>query len=239
MDDLVSFIVFLLFVGGSIVSSIAQAKKKRKAELEEALEEPSPDPDETFLSRESEPSSPRPAPQTAPRPVSKNQGWEELKRQLERMVGETDLFGREEEPDEPVAVPPPKQRPRAQAFDKPAVFRKREESEQQRESKRESREGRMVPVPSKKEGWKTLIPKRGRSVSQPARQPASIPAAASRPKTKPQPAPTVPKPSYTQAQKNPLSFHPDPIANAILLSEILGRRHRNPVVLPRPTYPSR
>ena len=235
MEDLISFIVFAIFVGGSILSSIVQAKKKRKAELEEALGAPPDAVEGTSLSQEREASRPRPA----PKPVTKSQGWEELKRQLEQMIGEPDLFGSEEEPEETPVAPPPQPRPGSRAFDKP--LRKAPPTETEvREPYRAPHEETKSSAPMKKETWRNPFSRRGRPpVAEPARQPALKPAAASKVKTKLEPAPATLRRRSPKTKENPLALHPDPVANAIHVSEVLGRRHRNPLILPRPTYPSR
>lgn len=240
MEDLISFLVFILFIGGSIVNSISQAKKKRKAELEEALAQPPEDLKNAGPPIEREALPPRPA----PKPVSKTQGWDELRRQLERMLGEPDLVGREivdEEPEVPPPVPQTSQ-PRPVAFGKARPAPALKQSKTKLEAPpRGVRKGAMSAPPTRKKSRGITLPWTERS--KPKQVPKQIPTHTIPPKgvsSKPEPAlaATV-RPPAPEISRNPFDFHPNPIVNAVLVSEILGQRKRNPIILPRPTLPSR
>jgi hypothetical protein len=121
MDDLLNLIIVLLFVGGSLYQSISQAKKKRQQELEEALsrEEEIPEPtvaelDEGQIHRRPMARPAAPPPQQAGPPTP----WEDLKRQLEEVLSE----GRVTRPTAEAAPMPTPAPPRKAA---PPVPRKR------------------------------------------------------------------------------------------------------------------
>lgn len=201
MEQLFQLLVFLVFFVIWVFNAVAQAKKQRQQELEEVFEE--------FEDDEFSPPE-RPArPTVAEPPPPARSGWEEIQRELRRML--------EERPDAPQQAPPPR-RPEPAPMPMPTPLR--------------PQAAPLAPIRPKLAEPKRLPPSppmsrtpTGRSITQVRTTLEQISSGS--PSLKP--VPSKPRPHLSkpkEKRETPLRrrfpyLHPDPLANAILLSEML------------------
>lgn len=208
MEDLLK----ILFVIGAfivwIVQSVAQAKKRASQEFDQALDEI--EDEEEDLVKPQAPLPPRaPAPQKPARPMPQGAPtWKELQKQLEQVLGQPPTKPSPQST-APIPIPRPRETQREQpqgesrpGFDMP--------------TRQESRAPRPAPQPQSTPRSTPQLPPRPavvvRSTTSREAAPRTAPAVAP-------PVASIPGRRYRRG-KFP-NFHPNPIANAVLLSEIL------------------
>jgi len=218
MEDLITLIIFLLFVGGSLMNSVSQAKKRREAELAESLRE-----EEDRVVKEPAPPLPTPKPIVPKaKQVTAKSGWDELKKQLEQVLKDAEISPKTS----PVATPEPVlPKPRS----RPAVKRRPPSSPKQPADRKVSRPllpGRKPPVrkakapaPVRTESAKEVWAREKREYHEELLRQRQTDVRL----RKPEPALSKqPRSLSGRARKAGFPYlHPNPIANAVILSEVL------------------
>ena len=220
MEDLLK----ILFVIGAfavwIIQNVAQAKKRASQEFDQALEEIE-DEEEDLPQQEVLLPRPAPAPQKLERPLQQGAPtWKDLQRQLEQVLGQPSTKPGPQST-QPVPLPYPQrgqEAPPSRSFDKPIT----------------GMETRPQGRPTRQPDYQP----------QPALRPNLQPAMISRSSTsrEAQPRTLMPGPEADLLGRLAMTggerkfyrgrfpyLHPDPIANAVLLSEILKPYSRSPM----------
>lgn len=222
MDELIQLVTFLVVFGAWVLNSVNQAKKRRERELEEMFE--GFEEEETASPRPSESRPVRPDPEPA-----KKTGWEEIQRELRRML-------EEEPPAEPLPTPvsQPKTKPA------PLPPQPRAEVPQSRPKVSPPRPRGTVPKPpvtTRQRPERTLptrphleapsVAQRQREVSKQRAREEHFPIQIAEPLKRKVGSLQRGKWGQRSAEgkredlKVLLNLHPNPIANAIVLGEVL------------------